>query len=115
MPKSVDPRFLRERTAALGRIGIVVPENATMEPEIEERLRSPELRRQLNSVGIEMDPDIGRPTKPPSKFSFHYIPYPPDASLLEDGATLDNGIYKFAFRDAVIGVFDLPLLQDDEF
>ncbi len=102
MPKSVDPRFLRQRATTPEKIGIVIPGNATMKPE---------LAKRINSLGI----DVGKPTDPPHAFSFHYIDYPPNKSLLDDGATEDSGIYEFTVRDAVTGVFDLPALQDDEF
>jgi hypothetical protein len=102
MPKAVDTRFLRQRAVPLQRIGVVIPGNATMKPDLAER---------VNNLGL----DLGKPTEPPHSFSFHYIDYPPDESLLEDGAIVDSGVYKFTMRDAVIGVFDLPALQDDEF
>jgi hypothetical protein len=102
MPKTVDPRFLRQRATTSEKIGVVIPSNATMKPE---------LAKRIDSLGI----DVGKPTDPPHTFSFHYIDYPLDESFLEDGATVDSGIYEFTLRDAVISVFDLPAFQDDEF
>lgn len=103
MPKKVERRFLRQRRAPTPeKIGVVIPGNATMKPELAERADS-------------LDIDLGKPTEPPFKFSFHYIDFPPDEFLLENGATADSGVYEFTVRDAVIGVFDLPALESNEF
>lgn len=102
MSKTLDPRFYRQRATTSEKIGVVIPGNAMMKPE---------LAKRIDSLGI----DVGAPTDPPHKFSFHYIDYPVDESLLKDGAIVDSGVYEFPLRDAVIGVFHLPALQDDEF
>lgn len=103
MPQSIDNRFLRQQKATQEQIGIVIPQNALLKPEIRSKI-----------TGI-VNEDSSVPTSPPHKFSFHYINWPVDNRLLEDDATIDNGVYEFYFRDAVIGVFDLPAFQDDEF
>lgn len=98
MPKLEDSRFLRQRAATKDKIGVVIPSNATMKPEL-----------------AELISNVGKPTEPPYSFSFHYMDYPLDDSLLKDGATVDNNVYEFTVRDALIGVFDLPALESNEF
>jgi hypothetical protein len=71
----------------------------------------PELVPRLQHLGL----DTGPPSKPPNTFSFHYVEAPIETPLLEDGAMIDSGVYEFSVRDAVLAVFDLPVLQDNEF
>lgn len=55
------------------------------------------------------------PTNPPHSFSFHYIDYPFKQGIFDDGHEMDNGIYKFKTKDAVLGTYDLQAWKDDEF
>jgi hypothetical protein len=80
----------------------VIPPNAVMKPA---------LRAQLTMQGIPITP----PTSPPHKFTFDYLDLPLAPDLLEDGATVDNGIYEFSLRDAVLAVFVQPFYTNNEF
>jgi hypothetical protein len=71
----------------------------------------PELAARLQHLGLTVDP----PSEPPNRFSFHYVESPIEGSLLEDGVTIDSGVYEFSVRDAVLGVFDLPVFENQEF
>ncbi len=84
---------------------MVIPPNAKMLPEFKQAISE-------RVPGFEPSP----PSEPPTGFTFHYVEAPVDQCLLMDGAFIDNGIYEFEVRDAVLGVFDLPILsKDDEF
>ena len=102
MPISPERRFMRQRPGENAHAGLVIPANATMKPEI---------ARMLQHHGLNMGP----PSQPPHRFSFHYVEAPIDASLLEDGAVIDSGVYEFSVRDAVVAVFDLPIFENDVF
>lgn len=102
MPLSFEPIFTRQGAPESTQVGLVIPENAEISPAL-----SPEFRRVTEA--------IGPPTSALRKFSFHYVGWPPDRSLLADGAVVDTGIYKFSVKDAVIGVFDLARWGNDEF
>lgn len=104
MPIQPDQRFVRQSVSLSEKVGLVIPWNAKMIPGLRETLV-----KRLGTAGLPP------PTEPPHAFSFHYIDSPLDDSMLDDGATINNGIYEFLVRDAVIGVFDLPAFQDDEF
>lgn len=108
MPRTIDPRFLRQRITTPNRIGLVIPDNATMKPELEERFNAAK-EYFSNLSGI----DPGEPTG--ISYSYHYIDYPPDEALFADGATIDTGIYEFTVRDAIIGVFDQPAFEGNDF
>jgi hypothetical protein len=58
---------------------------------------------------------LSPPTQPRHTFQFYYIDYPFDMSVFQDGATLNNGVYSFSVRDAVLGIYDLQAFSDDEF
>ncbi|MDQ2881396.1 MAG: hypothetical protein M3Y48_09200 [Actinomycetota bacterium] len=71
----------------------------------------PELVARLQHLDLTADP----PSEPPNRFSFHYVGSPIEGSLLEDRAAIDSGVYEFSVRDAVLGVFDLPVFENQEF
>lgn len=102
MPISPERRFVRQRSGETAHAGMVIPANAIMKPEI---------AANLQHLGLDMK----TPSEPPHRFSFHYVDAPIDASLLEDGAVIDSGIYEFSVRDAMLAIFDLPRFQDDVF
>lgn len=97
MPLSPEYRFMRQTVHFQERIGLVVPQDAKPLHEVVRTLALP------------------TPSDPPSRFAFHYEKCPVASSQLEDGATINDGTYEYAFRDAVLGVFDLAIFQDDEF
>lgn len=104
MPLKPNTVFVRQSIPTCEHIGMVIPPNARMLPEIEKAISQ-------HVPGFEPSP----PSEPPTGFSFHYVEAPVDQGLLVDGMFIDNGIYEFKVRDAVLGVFDLPAFQDDEF
>ena len=55
------------------------------------------------------------PTRPLHTFRFHYIDFPFESDIFEDGYKVNDGIYEFSLKDALIGVFDLQAFNDDEF
>jgi hypothetical protein len=104
MTIKADVEFVRQAIPTYEYIGMVIPPDAKMLPDIEQAISE-------RIPGFKPSP----PTEPPTGFTFHYNEAPFDRSLLQDGAVTNNGIYEFEVRDAVLGVFDLPAFQDDEF
>jgi hypothetical protein len=104
MPFKPDKEFVRQTIPAHEHIGMVIPPNAHLLPDVKQATSE-------RIPGFEPSP----PSEPPTGFSFHYVEAPIDQDLLLDGAVIDNGVYEFEVRDAVLGVFDLPAFQDDEF
>lgn len=101
MLEPAQSRFLRQRPTVRDKIGVVVPDNATMEPRLAELLLGPNPgQATAGSTGTT---------------SFHYMDYPPDGVLLKDGATAEGGGYEFVFRDAVMAIFDQPYSGPNEF
>jgi hypothetical protein len=74
-----------------------------------------ELSPALSGDARRITEALGPPTAEPGKFSFHYVAWPADQSLLTDQAVIDTGIYTFKVKDAVVGVFDLARWAHDEF
>jgi hypothetical protein len=102
MPIKFEPRFTRQAIPKTKRGGLVVPANAQFLPS---------LSTTVASIVGSMPP----PTSRPNSFHFHYINYPFSKHIFEDGQKLNNGIYEFLLKDALIGVYDLQSFQDDEF
>lgn len=103
MPRMADTRFFRQRGVALDRIATVIPSNATMKPELADRMKTLGLAEHL------------APTDPHTRTTtFHYVDYPPSEALLEDGTTVDDGVYEFTFRDAVTSFFAQPIFEGSE-
>lgn len=102
MPVKFEPRFTRQAIPKTRKGGLVVPASAKL---------SSTLSKKVANVVRSQPP----PTVPPHSFSFHYIDHPFDKGIFKDGATIDNGIYEFSVKDAVVGVYDLQAFQDEEF
>lgn len=105
MPRTIDTRFLRQRMTTPNKIGVVIPSSAVIKSEYANKT-------SRSGVGLGKSP---KPTQPPHRFAFHFIDYPLDESLLDNGAIVDSGLHEFTVRDAVIGVFDMPALENNEF
>ena len=113
-PKSV---FIRQSVIGAEKIGLVIPERAELLPgaieaikeALDKRPQWPEVRETFLQALHQP------PTRPPHRFSFHYLDTPIDPELLKDGAMIDTAMYRFPVRDAVLGVFDLPAFRDEEF
>jgi hypothetical protein len=99
MLKQSDQCFIRQRVISSEKIGIAIPQSARMLSQFRQRL-------------IEV---LGSADLPPNNLLFHYLDLPLDDLWLDDGAMLTIGAYEFLVRDAVIRVFDLLALWDDEF
>lgn len=102
MPRKVDTRFFRCRSHLPRKVGLVIPPNAVMRANVAETMRQ---------RGLPIEP----PTVLPHKFSFHYLDQPFPRELLEDGATVDTGVYEFLVRDGVLAVFEQPFSSINEF
>ena len=102
MPVKFEPRFTRQAIPKTKKGGLVVPANAQPLPS---------LSTNVASVVGSMPP----PTNPPNSFHFHYIDYPFSKGMFEDYHRINNGIYEFLLKDALIGVYDLHSFQDNEF
>lgn len=102
MSISPERRFARQRAVGTGHLGLVIPASAKLKPQLAARLQH---------LGLT----TGLPSEPPNRFSFHYVESPIEGSLLEDGAAIGSGVYEFSVRDAVLGVFDQPVLENNEF
>lgn len=104
MPLNPNTIFVRQAILTYERIGMVIPSHAQMLPEVKQAISAciPE---------FELPP----PSDPPKSFSFHYVEAPIDPGLLANGVSIDNKIYSFTVRDAILGVFDLQSFRDDEF
>jgi hypothetical protein len=87
-----DLRFVRQRRVDDSHVGIVIPDNAELNPILAHRLGR----------------DPAPPTDSPRTFSFTTWTSQSIEALLRDGAKADSGVYQFAIRDAGLGVFDLP-------
>lgn len=101
MPIKFQPRFTRQVIPKLRKGGLVVPQNATP-------LKT--LSANAKQLAKTMQPTI-----PPVTFSFHYVDYPFEKDLFDNGKVINNGIYEFAVKDAVLGVYDLQTFSDSEF
>jgi len=95
------PMFTRQVIPKLRKGGLIVPYNATP------------LERLAPSVAqiVGTKP----PTIPPTTFRFHYVNYPFENDLFDDGKMIDDGIYEFTVKDGVLGVYDLQAFSNDEF
>lgn len=102
MPFYFERAFTRQGRAVASQVGLVIPPTAELSPAL-----SGDARRVTET--------LGPPTEAPGKFSFHYVTWPVDLSLLADQAAIDTGIYTFKVKDAVVGVFDLARWGHDEF
>lgn len=100
MPIYPENTFLRQRSSLPRKVALIIPSSAVL---VDGRVRS-----YLESNGLP----TSSPTRPPGSFAFDYVqaPLPPDKLL--DGATLSNGIYEYAVRDAVLAVFEQPFFAD---
>lgn len=101
MPIRFQPKFTRQVIPKVRKGTLVIPTNA------------PALKSLPPNVAQIVD--ALRPTVPPHSFSFHYVDYPFKKDLFDDEKMIDNGIYEFSVKDAVIGVYDLQAFQDNEF
>jgi hypothetical protein len=101
MPIKYQSRFTRQVIPKLRKGGLVIPSNAT----------------PLGSLPPKVARIAGTspPTTPPTSFSFHYVDYPFIKDLFDDGKIINNGIYEFTVKDAVMGVYDLQAFENDEF
>lgn len=102
MPVKFEPRFTRQAIPKIRKGGLVVPGNA----------------QTWDGLPTNVATLVGShppPTMPPHSFTFHYIDYPFRTGIFEDAFKINNGIYEFLFKDALIGVYDLQSFQDDEF
>ncbi len=102
MPVKFEPRFTRQASPKIKKGGLVIPSNAQLLPSI-------------SSNAASHVTAMPSPSNPPNSFQFHYIDYPFSKDLFEDDRKINNGIYEFTFKDALIGVYDLYSFQDDEF
>ena len=102
MPFHIEPEFTRQRTPEPNRIGLIIPATARLSPQLAGNVRDviEQERQQLAA---------------PGRYSFHYVAWPPEATLLQNGAEVDTGLYTFSIKEAVIGVFDLAMWENDEF
>src|SRR6266850_40607 len=99
MAKQPDQCFIRQRVISSEKIGIAIPQSATIFPEYRQLL--------ITMTGVA-DP-------PPNSFLFHYLDLPLDDQQLDDGAMIATHTHEFLVRDAAIRVFDLLASWDDEF
>jgi hypothetical protein len=99
MAKQPEQCFIRQRVISSEKIGIAIPQSATIFPEFRQFL--------IRTTGIA---DL-----PPNNFLFHYLDLPLTDLQLDDGDIITTSAYKFLIRDAAIRVFDLLALWDDEF
>lgn len=102
MPFHFEEKFSRQAIPSVKKVGLVIPDNCKVKDSLPNNIKS--------LVGA-----IGQPTNPPHTFAFHYIDYPIDNDILEDNVLIDNGIYEFSMRDALIQTFDLQAFSNDEF
>lgn len=101
MPIKFQPKFTRQIVPNLRKGALVVPSNALPIKSL-----SPKVTHIAGTL---------RPTVPPASFSFHYVDYPFKKDLFDDGKLIDNRIYEFSVKDAVLAVYDLQAFQDNEF
>lgn len=102
MPFHFEQKFSRQAIPTVKKVGLVIPEDCTVKDDLPEHIKT-------------VVSSTGRPTNPPHSYAFHYIVYPIDEGLLEDDVLIDNGIYEFSIREALIQTFDLQTFSDDEF
>lgn len=102
MPVKFEPRFTRQAIPKTRKGGLVVPGNAQLCPALPTNVAT--------LVGSQPPPTV-----PPHSFRFHYIDYPFPRDIFDDGYQINDGIYEFLLKDALIGVYDLHSFQDDEF
>lgn len=102
MPFYYDEKFTRQSIPTAKKVGLVIPENCRAKDSLPSNVKT----------AVEI---AGPPTIPPHSFAFHYIDYPVDDSTLEDNVLINDGIYEFSVRDALIQTFDLQTFSDDEF
>lgn len=95
------PKFTRQAIPKLRKGGLVVPSNAAPLKSLPPR--------------VALIANTLPPTVPPNTFSFHYVDYPFIKDLFDDGKIIDNGVYEFTVKDAVMGVYDLQAFENDEF
>lgn len=100
MPIKFQPRFTRQMIPKIKKGGLVIPASAEPLASLPENVLS-----YINS----------QPPRPANSFSFHYINYPFTEDIFEDGHKINDGIYEFLLKDAVIAVYDLHSFQNDEF
>ncbi len=101
MPIKFQPKFTRQIVPKLRRGGLVVPHNAM----------------PLNSLSSEIVQFASsKPgTAPPTLFRFYYVDYPFPKDLFDDEKMINDGVYQFTVKDAVLGVYDLQAFKNDEF
>ncbi|HLA37687.1 MAG TPA: hypothetical protein VJZ02_04385 [Candidatus Brocadiales bacterium] len=97
-----EEEFTRQAIPTVKGVGLVIPENCRVKDSLSETTKT-------------VVKAIGQPTALPHKVSFHYIDYPVDDSILEDKVLIDNGIYEFYVKDAIVQTFDLQTFSNDEF
>lgn len=102
MPVKFEPKYTRQAIPKIRKGGLVVPGNA-------------KLCNGLSTNVTTLFGSLPPPTEPPHSFSFHYIDYPFRTGIFEDGCKINNGIYEFLLKDALIGVYDLHSFKDNEF
>lgn len=102
MPVKFLYRYTRQQDSCAKKGALVVPETALLKPNLDTRIAK---------IVKSMPP----PTVSPHSFHFHYIDHPFDNSIFRDGATLDNGVYSFEVKKAVLGIYDLQAFKEDEF
>ena len=102
MPVKFLHRYTRQMSSAERKGALVVPGNA-------------KAKENLSAGVLAVLKYMPPPTVPPHSFSFHYIDYPFKDELFDDDYELDNGIYTFKTKDAVLGTYDLQAFKDNDF